>query len=87
MTGTFDTSEAKRAEPSIGLRITMRSAYEATIVMVSASDSPFCTLVPAVLLNPMTLPPSSWMAVSKLRRVRVEGSKNSEAMMRPFRRF
>ena len=56
-------------------------------MMVSASDSPFCTLVPAVLLNPMTLPPSSWMAVSKLRRVRVEGSKNSEAMMRPFRRF
>ena len=56
-------------------------------MMVSARDSPFCTLVPAVLLNPITLPPSSWMAVSKLRRVRVEGSKKSDAMIRPLRRF
>ena len=57
------------------------------MVMVSASDSPFWMLVPEVLLKPMTLPPSSWMAVSKLSRVRVEGSKNSEAMMRPLSKF
>lgn len=52
-------------------------------MIVSLRDSPFCTEVPDVLLNPMTLPPRSCMAVSKLKRVLVDGSKNKDAITRP----
>jgi hypothetical protein len=56
-------------------------------MIVSFNDSPFWTLVPAVLLKPITLPPRSWMAVSKLSHVLDEGSNNKEAITLPFNKF
>lgn len=43
--------------------------------MVSFSVSPFDELDVAASENPMTLPPNRFTAVSKLNRVRVDGSK------------
>ena len=47
--------------------------------MVSLSDSPFCTLVEPGSEKPITLAPSREAALSKLSRVRVEGSKKRVA--------
>ena len=59
--------------------MTMRSLYEETITMVSCNDSPFWTLVPPGSLKPMMRAPSWLAALSKLKRVRVDGSKNRVA--------
>ena len=48
--------------------------------MVSLSDSPFLTLVVSALAKPMILPPRYCTALSKLSLVRVDGSKNNEAI-------
>ena len=63
--------------------MTIASAELATIEMVSLSDSPLDELEVVASEKPMTRPPSLFTAVSKLRRVRVEGSKKSVAMTRP----
>ena len=55
--------------------------------MVSWSDSPFCTLVPPGSLKPIMRAPSWLAALSKLRRVRVEGSKKSVATTLSLRIF
>ena len=47
--------------------------------MVSLSVSPFEELVVEASEKPMILPPKRFTAVSKLSRVRVDGSKNSVA--------
>ncbi len=47
--------------------------------MVSCNDSPFWTLVPPGSLKPMMRAPSWLAALSKLKRVRVDGSKNRVA--------
>lgn len=52
-------------------------------MIVSWKVSPFDTLVLAVSENPMTRPPRWLIALSKLRRVRVEGSKKREAITFP----
>lgn len=51
--------------------------------MVSLRVSPLEVEVLAASLNPMTRPPRRLTAVSKLRRVRVEGYKNNVATTRP----
>ena len=55
--------------------------------MVSFSVSPLDELVTLGSVKPMTLAPSRLAAVSKERRVRVEGSKKSVATTLPFRIF
>ena len=54
--------------------------------MVSLSVSPLVELVVDASWKPMTRPPSLLTDVSKLSRVRVEGSKKSVATTRPRRR-
>ena len=54
-------------------------------MMVSFSVSPFEELVVLASENPMTFPPNRLTAVSKLSRVRVEGSKNRVATTLPSR--
>lgn len=56
-------------------------------MMVSFSVSPFDWLLVLASLKPITLPPRRFTAVSKLRRVRVDGSKNSEPTTLPSRMF
>src|SRR6056297_3779870 len=56
-------------------------------MMVSFSDSPFLTLDDEASVNPIYFPPKRLIALSKLRRVRVEGSKNKVAMTLPSNRF
>jgi len=51
--------------------------------MVSFSVSPFEELVALGSLNPITLAPKRLAAVSKLSRVRVDGSKNNVATTLP----
>ncbi len=58
-----------------------------TIIMVSFSVSPFDWLLVFASENPITLPPNRLTAVSKLSRVRVEGSKNSVATTLPSKIF
>ena len=48
-------------------------------MMVSFSVSPFDELVTFGSVNPITLAPKRFAAVSKLNRVRVEGSKKRVA--------
>ena len=55
--------------------------------MVSFSVSPLLWLVLEASENPMTLAPSLLTAVSKLRRVLVEGSKKRLPMTFPSRNF
>ena len=50
---------------------------------VSATLSPLAAEELWASEKPITLPPSSYMAASKLRRVRVEGSKNRVASFLP----
>jgi len=50
---------------------------------VSATLSPLAAEEEAASVTESTLPPSSYMAASKLSRVRVEGSKNSVASFFP----
>ena len=50
---------------------------------VSATLSPLAAELLWASEKPKTLPPSSYMAASKLSRVRVEGSKNRVASFRP----
>ena len=52
--------------------------------IVSFKVSPFVALVTLASVNPMTRAPSLLAAVSKLRRVRVDGSKNNVATTRPL---
>src|SRR2546426_3639375 len=85
ITGRSVNSAARRAAPSCGCLRTITSAYPSTIRTVSASVSPFWTDVPSTLENPRTPPPRRMMALSKLSRVRVEGSKNRDARIRPSR--
>ncbi len=58
-----------------------------TIIMVSFRVSPFDELVVLASEKPITFPPRRFTAVSKLSRVRVDGSKKSVAMTLPARRF
>ena len=51
-----------------------------TIMIVSLRVSPFDWLLVLASEKPMTRPPRRLTAVSKLRRVRVDGSKNSVAV-------
>ena len=53
------------------------------VAMVSRRDSPFFTLLEATARE-RTSALSRFAAVSKLRRVRVDSSKKSEATTRPF---
>src|SRR6056297_3746652 len=55
--------------------------------MVSFNDSPFFTLDEPASVNPIYLPPRRLIALSKLKRVRVEGSKNNVAITLPCKRF
>jgi hypothetical protein len=50
---------------------------------VSFNVSPLVTLEEDESVNPTILPPILLIAVSKLKRVRVDGSKNSEATTFP----
>ncbi len=54
--------------------------------MVSFNDSPLVRLLVAVSEKPITRPCRRLIAVSKLRRVRVEGSKKSVAQTIPFKK-
>ena len=63
-----------------GWRMAMTSTYWSTVRMVSSSVSPLATEVDSAEEKPTTEPPRRCMAVSKERRVRVEGSKKSAAM-------
>ena len=54
--------------------------------MVSFIVSPFDTLDDDASVNPMYLPPKRLIALSKLKRVRVDGSKNSVAITLPAKR-
>ena len=56
-------------------------------MIVSFSVSPFDELDVAASENPITRPPRRFTAVSKLRRVRVDGSKNRVATTLPSRSF
>ena len=56
-----------------------------TIIIVSFSVSPFDWLLVLASLKPITRPPRRLTAVSKLRRVRVDGSKNSDPTTLPSR--
>src|SRR6056297_2740187 len=55
--------------------------------MVSFNDSPFFTLDEPASVNPIYLPSKRLIALSKLKRVRVEGSKNNVAITLPCKRF
>ena len=55
--------------------------------MVSLSVSPFEELVVEASEKPMILPPKRCTAVSKLSRVRVDGSKKRVAITFPSRTF
>src|SRR2546428_37273 len=85
ITGRSVNSAVSRAAPSWGCRRTITSAYPSTIRTVSARVSPFWTEVPSTLENPRTRPPRRSIALSKLRRVRVEGSKKRVARILPSR--
>src|SRR5213594_1883792 len=85
ITGRSVNSAARRAAPSCGCRRTMASAYPSTIRTVSARVSPFWTEVPSTFEKPRTCPPRRIIALWKLRRVRVEGSKNRVARTFPSR--
>ena len=79
MTGTEAFSAATRAAPSLGWRMAMMSAYRETVFTVSATLSPFAAELASAPATVITFPPSSYIAASKLSRVRVLGSKNSVA--------
>ena len=54
------------------------------ILTESLNDSPFTVEVVPSSSNPITCPPSRFIAASKLNLVRVEGSKNKLASTFPF---
>jgi len=83
ITGTGENWEARRAEPSLGWRMTRASEYPATTRTVSARDSPLDMEEPSAGPRLITLPPSLFIAVSKDMRVLVEGSKKSRARILP----
>ena len=66
--------EATRGAPSLGWRMAMMSAKQLTVRAVSATLSPLVAEELCASWKPSTWPPSSYMADSKLSRVRVEGS-------------
>ncbi len=74
MTGTSAAWAATSAAPSLGWRMAMMSAKVETTRTVSEIVSPLDTEEFCALEKPMTCPPRRSMAVSKLRRVRVDGS-------------
>ena len=82
---SFETAANRLGARVIGFtdpKVTSSSKGETlkdTIMMVSFSVSPLEELVTFGSVNPMTLAPRRLAAVSKLRRVRVDGSKNRVA--------
>jgi hypothetical protein len=66
--------------------MTITFAYESSILIVSASDSPVLILENDGSEKPITPPPSRIIDDSKLRRVLVLGSKNNVARIRFFKR-
>ena len=82
MTGIRACSHATAVAPSIGCRMAMMSAYPETTLTVSARVSPLVVEEVPASEKPMTLPPRDSIADSKLRRVRVDGSKKSVASVR-----
>ena len=74
ITGTVAFMEATKGAPSLGWRMAMMSAKQLTVRAVSATLSPLAAEELWASEKPRTWPPSSYMADSKLRRVRVEGS-------------
>lgn len=74
MTGMDTLCAATMGAPSLKCRMAMMSAKHSTVRAVSATLSPLETELLPASEKPMTCPPNSSMADSKLSRVRVEGS-------------
>ena len=77
--GTSDFKDATSGAPSFGCLIAIISLYPPTIFTVSATLSPFDAELDDASENPITFPPSSIIAASKLSLVLVLGSKNKVA--------
>ncbi len=85
--GIFAYSAATLAAPSSLWRRAIASAYFSTVRIVSTRFSPFFVLDVSVSEKPIVVPPSFCIAASKLRRVRVDGSKKRVARIFPFSVF
>ena len=74
MTGTGENMEASFGAPSLGCLMAITSAKQPTVLTVSSTLSPFDTEESVADEKPITFPPRSSIADSKLSLVLVEGS-------------